>query len=274
MKTRIQAFLLLLFSLNLTVKAFAQGSEFKNDISISIKKFNEKRFKANIKYQFFNSYLSKTPLEEKNLITTIWGNYLFYQLGSILNIVNKNYNLVIDFDQKIVLLNKNNISQKPNKYVENINEIYSLMLDSMSSKYYNITQIENYNYLQYRLKYKAGNKIDYLDVYLHKGNKLLYKIEVFYLQNMSTLFGYPKGNYKTEIDMKSRPKLSIIYENIVYLDKFNEKDFSIGKFVNISGKGAISLTDSYKDFKLENYTNLKKIKKKKATRSSKKLVEN
>ncbi|MDP2174453.1 MAG: hypothetical protein Q8K70_00940 [Bacteroidota bacterium] len=230
LKVKINKYLILLLGCFLVLKAsFSQN--FVEDFKKINLTYTQGSIGFNIKFDYYNDYLQKTPSYSVNGNVKIKEKMMYYKMNDIELSYDTLYTCMVDHQNKTIMIDT--VFQKAN-LLKNIN-----FIDSLSQAYQSVSYKDlGDNKAEYTI-YSSLPGISHSIIVFNKTNYLIQNIAIFFLDN--------RENAKKN---SIRNKLIIKYQDINQLSLPNSV-FKPSQFVTISGK-KIRVKEKYKNYTLIN----------------------
>jgi len=219
----------------------------------------EKKYSCKMEVKFYESDFSKSPLQSEIISVVYLGEYLHYKNKTMEAYKTPRLILNIDHETKTILVNSNN-----RKGAEpSISRSELFLLDSIISNNFKLVTIDSNNETT-RVRISPRSKVHQLrsaDFVFKTQSLEPISIEVFYESTMEELFGLNKpGKEHLEVNIKSKPRLTIDYLYFNYNPGFDENEFAFSKYLNTSQK-PFKTGPLAKNYKIFDYSQPNRIKK-------------
>jgi hypothetical protein len=214
---------------------------YSQNIKEDFKNINDTYFKLKNTYieakmKLYTDYISTKPIEESTSIIKRSGNYYYTKQGNSEYLRNKFYQVIIDNNNKVIILDSSRLQLIQNPYLSII------PLDSLLSILKQTTYREVGNN---KAIYTIVTDFDYISKFEVQFNKKSYFIEklVFYINTTE------QGVNGLE---KLKPRIEIVYQKFRTDAKYNDNEFSESRYFSVKGKKVI-LTQAYTGYTLHNH---------------------
>jgi len=218
------------------------------------KKLQERKYEAVLILKLYSEKSKTKLLEEKQMEMKIWEGNLYYKAENIEAFANKNYNIIIYHERKIIVINK----ADPNFAKSTIKEPIQNLIDSLSSSIYSIKLVnQNANIYTYLIKESEQSDEDSYDHVIYSINATEFKpksFEIYYNSDLNQLLGSIKKSY----NKNEKPVLVATYTKFNYLTSYKEADFNFSRVLSLDKKGKHVLKPEYSDYKVMNYLDIKR----------------
>jgi hypothetical protein len=233
LKVKINKYLILLL-LNGFVLKISFSQNFVEDFKKINTAYTKGSISFNIKFDYYNDYLQKTPSYSVNGIVKIKEKMMYYKMNDIELSYDTLYTCMLDHQNKTIMIDT--VFQKANLF-KNIN-----FIDSLSQAYQSVNFKDlGDNKAEYTI-YSSLPGISHSIIIFNKTNFLIQSISIFFLDN--------RENAKKN---SIRNKLTIKYQDITYIALPNNV-FKPSQFVTIIGR-KIRVKEKYKNYTLINNIN-------------------
>lgn len=209
-------------------------------------KITKRRFTSKVKITLFEEASSSKVLETTTMEVYSWDNYYHYKANNMEGFSNKDYQILINYSEKIILVNKN----FPSKNNSNNKSVLPFLIDSSKNQIFKKSVVKN-DGLTKTFEFKSQLPDSKIDRMLFKINSQEVKpisCEIDYSDNMNNLL-----NSKQKKFSKKNPKMLIEYTSFNYPLKIQYSDFDFSNIMTISKKNDITLSNNFKKFELVNY---------------------
>lgn len=220
-----------------------------------IEKMKQKKYHLKVRMTLFdNGYSKNNILETKEMTVFAFGKYIHYVAGNTENYSDENYQLAIDHENKIILINKA-VKEQKKKKSSMTDELMLLELDSAISNSFKITTIQKSTQnVTYKLKYLSeDSEIEFTELDIDTKQSKIKSSSIQYALPLQKLMGSISKDNKS----KNKPYLKTEYTTFDYLETFNKDDFDFSKIIKIDKKGDFVLGPLYKNYKVVNYLKVK-----------------
>jgi hypothetical protein len=219
-----------------------------NDIKELNKKLKEKKYHATIKMTLFSDSKMADTVETQRISINVFNTNLHYKFSSFELYSNSDYSVVIDHNDKTILINKNvKIDTKKKELNFDPMDFDSLFYDD-----YNFATAKNsINTKTYVISSpSADNEISYINFTFNPKELIPQKIFIKYSKTLSELL----SNIKTKKETAStNPVLMINYESFKYDLALNPIEFNFSHILTINHKKEVILKSKYSNYIVYNY---------------------
>lgn len=193
----------------------------KADIEKINKVYARAKYSLELEYRVFEYYSAEAPMQVENGLVKKDGELIYYKLGPVESIQQKDYSVITDHDDKIIAL-------LPREYNATQSRFLPAQLDSLHRLCNRIEYAALNSTTSSYAFYFDGSQYELVKLFFHPGNFQISKMELFYKDavNLTEEEGAPE---KT-------PRMEIIYKQFDTNPSFAAQQFTYHYFLEKTGK--------------------------------------
>lgn len=213
-----------------TSAGFAQDA--RTDIEKINKVYSRSRYALELEYRVFEYYSAEEPMQVENGLVKKDGDFIYYKLGPVESIQQKEYSIVTDHDDKIIAL-------LPRDYDASNGKFFPARLDSLHKLCKKLEYQAISGTLSSYTFHFAASQYAVVKLFFNPKNHQISKMELFYKDEVNLK--------EEEGGIERSPKMEIVYKKFDTDPSFGAQQFTYHYFLEKDGK-EYKPKENYRDY--------------------------